>query len=75
MEELTENIYIFQDEAICNNFLKNIARICCRHKALPVNRFHGSANNCISNQCNLIKNSVHGVYYHVLYILLDYTIL
>lgn len=42
---LTENVYIFQAEIICRNFLYNIARICCRHKALPVNRFHCLANN------------------------------
>lgn len=41
---------------MCNNFLQNIAKTCCRHKASPVNRFHDSANNYISDQFDLIKN-------------------
>lgn len=42
-EKLTEQEYIFQDAVMCNSFLQNIAKTCCRHKLSPVNRSHGSA--------------------------------
>jgi len=65
-------MYIFQDEEICNNFLKNIARICCRHKALPVKRFHGLADNYILDQRSLIRNLKYYLYiYNIIYLLLN----